>query len=34
MSLVQILRLREGRIAIIRDYVTELPSVASDGHSS
>jgi uncharacterized protein len=29
MSLVQIFRLREGRIAMLRDYFTELPPVAS-----
>ena len=34
MSLVQIFRLRDGQIAMLRDYFTELPSVASDGHSS
>jgi len=34
MSLVQIFRLRDGQIAMLRDYFAELPSVASDGHSS
>ena len=34
MSLVQIFRLRDGQIAMLRDYFSELPSVASDGHSS
>jgi len=34
MSLVQIFRLRDGQIAMLRDYFTELPSVASGGHSS
>ena len=31
MSLLQIFRLRDGQIAMLRDYFTELPSV---GHSS
>ncbi|HYN94544.1 MAG TPA: nuclear transport factor 2 family protein [Pilimelia sp.] len=31
MSLVQIFRLRDGQIAMLRDYFSELPSVASDG---
>ncbi len=34
MSLVQIFRLRDGQIAMLGDYFAELPSVASDGHSS
>lgn len=34
MSLVQIFRLRDGQIAMLRDYFTELPVVASDGQSS
>jgi uncharacterized protein len=34
MSLVQIFRLRDGQIAMLRDYFAELPSVASDCHSS
>jgi ketosteroid isomerase-like protein len=34
MSLVQIFRLRDGQIAMLRDYFSELPSVTSDGHSS
>lgn len=34
MSLVQIFRLRDGQIALLRDYFTELPSVASDDHTS
>jgi uncharacterized protein len=34
MSLVQIFRLRDGQITMLRDYFAELPSVASDGHSS
>jgi hypothetical protein len=34
MSLVQIFRLSDGQIATLRDYFAELPSVASDGHSS
>jgi ketosteroid isomerase-like protein len=32
MSLVQIFRLRHGQIAMLRDYFSELPSVASDDH--
>ncbi|MEU7615818.1 nuclear transport factor 2 family protein [Micromonospora rifamycinica] len=31
MSLVQIFRLRAGRIAVLRDYFTEQPSDAADG---
>jgi uncharacterized protein len=31
MSLVQIFRLRDGQITMLRDYFAELPS---DGHSS
>jgi uncharacterized protein len=31
MSLVQIFRLRDGQIAMLRDYFSELPSVVSDG---
>jgi ketosteroid isomerase-like protein len=34
MSLVQIFRLRNGQIAMLRDYFAELPSVAPDDHSS
>ena len=34
MSLVWIFRVRDDQIAMLRDYFTELPSVASDGHSS
>ncbi len=34
MSLVWIFRIRDGWIAMFRDYFAELPSVASDGHSS
>ena len=34
MSLLQIFRLRDGQIAMLRDYFTELPSAASDGHPS
>jgi ketosteroid isomerase-like protein len=34
MSLVYIFRLRNGQIAMLRDYFAEPPSVASDGHSS
>jgi ketosteroid isomerase-like protein len=34
MSLVQIFRLRDGQIAMLRDYFSELPSAVSDGHSS
>lgn len=34
MSLVQIFRLRDGQIAMLRDYFSELPSAASDDHSS
>jgi uncharacterized protein len=30
MSLVQIFRLRDGQIATLRDYFTELPSAAPD----
>ena len=33
MSLVQIFRLRDGQIAKLRDYFSELPSLASDGDS-
>jgi ketosteroid isomerase-like protein len=33
MSLLQIFRLRDGQIAMLRDYFAEPPSVASDGHS-
>jgi uncharacterized protein len=33
-SLVQIFRLRDGQIAMLRDYFAELPSVDSHGHSS
>jgi ketosteroid isomerase-like protein len=34
MSLVQIFRIRDGQIAMLRDYFAELPSAVSDGHSS
>ena len=34
MSLVWIFRLRDGQIAMLRDYFVELPSVASDGHTT
>jgi uncharacterized protein len=34
VSLVQIFRLRDGQIAMLRDYFAPPPSVASDGHSS
>jgi ketosteroid isomerase-like protein len=34
MSLLQIFRLRDGQIAKLRDYFSELPSVVSDVHSS
>ena len=34
MSLVQIFRLRDGQIAMLRDYFAEPPSVVSDGQSS
>jgi ketosteroid isomerase-like protein len=34
MSLVQIFRLRDGQIAMLRDYFTELPSAASGDQSS
>ncbi|WP_330186131.1 nuclear transport factor 2 family protein [Dactylosporangium sp. AC04546] len=34
MSLLQIFRLRDGQIAKLRDYFSELPSVVSDDHSS
>ena len=34
MSLVQIFRLRDGQIALFRDYFSELPSAVPDGHSS
>jgi uncharacterized protein len=34
MSLVQIFRLRDGQIAMLRDYFAELPSVGPDGQSS
>jgi ketosteroid isomerase-like protein len=33
MSLVQIFRLRDGQIALFRDYFSELPSAVPDGHS-
>jgi uncharacterized protein len=33
-SLVQIFRLRDGQIAMLRDYFAELPSVDSHGHTS
>jgi hypothetical protein len=31
MSLMRIFRLRDGQIALLRDYFAELPSVTSDG---
>ncbi|MFC6083019.1 nuclear transport factor 2 family protein [Sphaerisporangium aureirubrum] len=34
MSLVQIFRLRDGQIAMLRDYFSEVPSAAYDGGSS
>jgi ketosteroid isomerase-like protein len=34
MSLLQIFRLRDGKIAKLRDYFSELPSVVSDVDSS
>jgi ketosteroid isomerase-like protein len=34
MSLVQIFRLRDGQIAVLRDYFAEPPPVATDGDSS
>jgi ketosteroid isomerase-like protein len=34
MSLVQIFRLRDGQIALLRDYFTEAPSVVSAGPPS
>ena len=34
MSLLQIFRLRDGQIAKLRDYFSELPSAVPDGHSS
>jgi hypothetical protein len=34
VSLVYIFRLYDGQIAILRDYFTELPSIASDGPSN
>ena len=34
MALVQIFRLRDGQIVMLRDYFAELQSVASDGHSN
>jgi limonene-1,2-epoxide hydrolase len=34
MSLVQIFRLRDGQIAMLRDYFAELPSLSSDDHPS
>ncbi|GGM04861.1 nuclear transport factor 2 family protein [Dactylosporangium sucinum] len=34
MSLLQIFRLRDGQIAKLRDYFSELPSVVSDGPPS
>jgi ketosteroid isomerase-like protein len=34
MSLVWIFRLRDGQIALLRDYFAEPPSVAHDDHSS
>jgi hypothetical protein len=34
MSLVQLFRLRDGQIAMLRDYFTEVPSAEPDGRSS
>jgi hypothetical protein len=34
MSLLQIFRLRDGQIAMLRDYFTGLPSAAADGPPS
>jgi ketosteroid isomerase-like protein len=34
MSLLQIFRLRDGRIAMLRDYFSEVPSAVSDGRAS
>jgi uncharacterized protein len=34
MSFVRIFRIRDGQIAMLRDYFSELPSVASAGHPS
>jgi ketosteroid isomerase-like protein len=34
MSLLQIFRLRDGQIAMLRDYFVERQSIASDSHSS
>jgi len=34
LSLLQIFRLRDGQIAMLRDYFAEPPSIASDGHPS
>jgi ketosteroid isomerase-like protein len=34
MSLLQVFRLRDGRIAMLRDYFSEVPSVVSDGDSN
>jgi ketosteroid isomerase-like protein len=33
MALVQIFRLRDGQIAMLRDYFSEVPSVAAGDHS-
>lgn len=34
MSLLQVFRLRDGQIAMLRDYFSEIPSVVADGRSS
>jgi len=34
MSLLQVFRLRDGQIAVLRDYFSEVPSVASDRHAN
>jgi ketosteroid isomerase-like protein len=33
MALLQIFRLRDGQIAKLRDYFSELPSLVPDGHA-
>jgi uncharacterized protein len=32
MSLLQVFRLRDGQIAMLRDYFSEVPSVVTDGN--
>jgi ketosteroid isomerase-like protein len=34
MALLQVFRLRDGQIAMLRDYFSEIPSVVADGRSS